>query len=73
MSAEKKAGGTFESVVPHLLFRTSIKFSNGFSYAVATDAQRFLINTPVEANNPAPMTVVLNWTAAVRSEAEARP
>jgi len=33
---------------------------------VETDGQRFLFNTPVEANNPAPMIVVINWTAGLK-------
>ncbi|MFN2597248.1 MAG: protein kinase [Pyrinomonadaceae bacterium] len=66
MSAEVKAGGAFESVVPRQLFQTSLKLSLSYAYAVAPDAQRFLVNAPVEANTPAPMIVVLDWAAGLK-------
>ncbi len=67
MSAEIRASGKFESSVPQQLFRTNIKkTSNGLCYAAAADGQRFLINTFVEGDNPAPLIVVLNWTADLK-------
>jgi len=34
---------------------------------VTKDGQRFLVNvTPKKSNGAAPLTVVLNWTAALR-------
>jgi len=35
-------------------------------YDVARDGQRFLINMPVEEDAPSPITIVLNWTAALK-------
>ena len=35
-------------------------------YAATPDGQRFLILKPVTGAAPAPITVVLNWTAALR-------
>ena len=61
MSAPIKEGAAFESV-PQQLFQTSIKVSQSYPYAVTPDGGRFLINVTVEASNPAPMTIVLNWT-----------
>ena len=66
MSAEIKTTTTLESSVPRELFQTNIKFSIGYPYAVMPDGARFLINTPVDTNNPAPMIVVLNWTAILK-------
>ena len=35
-------------------------------YAVTKDGQRFLVNaTPQKSSGAAPLTVVLNWTAAI--------
>jgi Tol biopolymer transport system component/tRNA A-37 threonylcarbamoyl transferase component Bud32 len=67
MSAEIRASGKFESSVPEQLFRTNIKNQgDGLCYAAAADGQRFLVNTFVEGDNPAPMIVVLNWTADLK-------
>ncbi|MCA1631268.1 MAG: hypothetical protein LC774_13190 [Acidobacteria bacterium] len=66
MSAETKAAGAFENVVPRQLFQTGMKLAATYPYAVTADAQRFLVNVPVEATNPAPMTIVLNWTADLK-------
>jgi len=35
-------------------------------YAVTAEGQRFLINTIVETEQNAPLTVVTNWTAEVK-------
>jgi Tol biopolymer transport system component len=67
MSAEIRASGKFESSVPEQLFQTNIKNrGNGLCYAAAANGQRFLINAFVEGDNPAPMTVVLDWTADLK-------
>jgi hypothetical protein len=66
MSAEIKAGATFESGAPRQLFQTNLKFSYGAPYAPAPDGARFLVNTPVEADTRAPMIVVLNWAADLK-------
>ncbi len=59
-------GGGFQvgSAVPLFEFRSGTV--PGFApYAVATDGQRFLINSLVEEPN-GPLTVVLNWTDQVK-------
>jgi serine/threonine protein kinase/Tol biopolymer transport system component len=70
MAVDIKAGNRLESGVPKALFPMHVNLSiiSGYSlsYAVTADGQRFLINTLVEGNNPAPMTIVLNWTADLR-------
>jgi eukaryotic-like serine/threonine-protein kinase len=63
MAVDIKAGNAIESGIPKALFPLSAKLTNGYSYAAASDGQRFLINRLVEGNNPAPITVALNWTS----------
>ena len=38
----------------------------GFNYDVAADGQRFLVNTVGEQASSAPLTLVVNWKAALR-------
>jgi eukaryotic-like serine/threonine-protein kinase len=55
---------TFEAGVPKRLFEPRVGAISGDSpYDAAADGRRFLINALVEENVPAPVTVVLNWTA----------
>jgi len=64
MAVEVKAtAATFEPGRPRELFQTrAVTASPVFSvYDVSADGQRFLINTALEAEGPAPMTVVVNW------------
>jgi hypothetical protein len=35
-------------------------------YDVTRDGQRFLLNVPLEETAPSPITVVLNWSAALK-------
>ena len=35
-------------------------------FAVASNGQRFLINTLVDNSGGAPLTLVLNWTSALK-------
>ena len=73
MSSKVKQGGpTFEYGDPTELFDSGyVNFSHGsfyHTYAVSPDGQRFLIPRPEGANQdstPAPITVVVNWSAAV--------
>jgi hypothetical protein len=37
-----------------------------YAYDVSPDGQRFLVNMPVEQPESPPITVVVNWTAALR-------
>ena len=64
MAAEIKPGPQFEASVPKPLF--DVRLGNGVaSYDVSADG-RFLIATPVEQSASVPMTVVLNWQAALK-------
>ena len=68
MAVSIKTGDVVAGSVPTVLFPMNAKAGNGYSYAVAADGQRFLINRLVEGNNPAPITVVLNWTSDLKRQ-----
>ena len=69
MAVDIKAGSTFESGIPHLLFDASaLKYLGGNNFAVTPDGQRFLLGLSVEAEQSAPMTVVLNWTEGLKKK-----
>lgn len=42
--------------------------SGRYPYDVSLDGQRFLVNTVVEAAIPSPITLVVNWAAALRTQ-----
>jgi Tol biopolymer transport system component len=57
----------FEAGVPGPLFETLVGAISGDSpYDVAADGRRFLVKVLVEEKAPAPVTVVLNWTADLK-------
>ena len=58
-AAVTSTGDSFSVGVPQVLFDT--RMVGG--YDVTADGQRFLINQRVREDVPAPLTVVLNWTA----------
>ena len=67
MSVEVKLGSKVETGLPHELFRSAISHHGlSYDYAVSPDGQRFLISNAVDVNEVAPMTIVLNWTAALK-------
>jgi hypothetical protein len=61
-------GQTLEVGVPVPLFRTRIVGIDlpRAQYAVAPDGQRFLINVIAEDATSSPITIVQNWTAALK-------
>jgi dipeptidyl aminopeptidase/acylaminoacyl peptidase len=64
MPVEIKGGAKFEAGVPKLLFDTRVL---SVSFDVTADGQRFIVNTPVDqAQFRSPITVVLNWQAALK-------
>jgi eukaryotic-like serine/threonine-protein kinase len=72
MSVEVKTSSTFEAGVPKALFSTRI-YGGGVAstrvvrYSVASEGRRFLIDSYVQVEeNPGPVTVLLNWFAAVK-------
>jgi eukaryotic-like serine/threonine-protein kinase len=62
MAVEIKSGANFEAGAAKLLFDTP-----KFGHDVTADGQRFIVLTPVEqAQFRSPITVVLNWQAALK-------
>jgi hypothetical protein len=61
-------GQTLDVGVPVPLFRTRIVGVDlpRAQYAVAPDGQRFLINVIAEEPTASPITIVSNWTAALK-------
>jgi len=64
MAVEIKPGAQFQAGVPKPLFDVQLGPSSP-NFAVSADG-RFLIATPVEQGAAVPMTVVLNWQAALK-------
>jgi len=67
MAAPVSTGAGFEAGPPVPLFQTHprepISVMDAFSYDVAADGQRFLINTRVDEPQAAPLSVILNWNS----------
>jgi Tol biopolymer transport system component len=62
-------GASFQAGAPRALFETHILMKEdrtGNQYAVASDGQRFLINSTIAATVAAPISVVVNWSAEVK-------
>ncbi|HSE62641.1 MAG TPA: protein kinase [Thermoanaerobaculia bacterium] len=72
MAVAVKEGPTFDADAVTPLFSTRLRqhVSSGdlFTYDVAADGQRFLLNTDVGEVTSSPLTVVLNWTADLKSK-----
>jgi eukaryotic-like serine/threonine-protein kinase len=76
MSVDVQAEGTvLKASTPRVLFKSNVMFGNhnrvggqlDMPYEVSADGQRFLINERlVAANQNTPITVVLNWAAALK-------
>jgi Tol biopolymer transport system component len=74
MAAPVKAGPgaqpVFEVAVPLALFEVRVPATipghNSFVYAVAADGKRFLVNTSPSEAAETPLTVIVNWLAAVK-------
>jgi hypothetical protein len=59
--------GRFEvSGAPRILFDAPIANPLRNAYLATTDRQRFLINARIETKDTLPMTLVLNWPAALK-------
>jgi len=68
MTVAAGAGRSFDAGMPRALFQVNAwSGTNNQVYAVTKDGQRFLVNTTSQKTSGVePLTVVLNWTAAVR-------
>jgi eukaryotic-like serine/threonine-protein kinase len=67
MAVPTDATGEFDAGMPQALFPTGAAtvFLTGQVYAPTKDGKRFLVNTRPGESNVAPLTVVVNWTAAI--------
>jgi Tol biopolymer transport system component len=66
MTVNVRTGQSFDNDTPQVLFETSLPFeAQRQSYSVSPDGQRFLLNTPVEADSSS-FTIVLNWTGLLK-------
>ncbi len=66
MAVDVRAGTSFEFGTPKALFRLPpIPNTNYWYYDVAPDGNRFLVTYPV-VTKQAPLSLVLNWSAALR-------
>jgi hypothetical protein len=61
-------GRALEAGAPHLLFEATFPASTFCPYDVSRDGQRFIIagSPQVTPLPPVPITVVLNWAAALK-------
>jgi dipeptidyl aminopeptidase/acylaminoacyl peptidase len=67
MAAPVRSGDTLEVSAAVSLFDFRAGTDTPFAtYAVTADGQRFLINTVVETEPNAPLTIVVNWAAGVK-------
>ena len=67
MAVAVTAGSGFETGAPKPLFQTQVvRYDAPNRYEVRPDGQRFLVNSPMEEVSQTPITVILNWTAALK-------
>ena len=59
-------GGTPDPGAPKALFQTMFREGAYGSYAVSRDGQRFLMKVPPASGDLTPITVIVNWTGALR-------
>jgi hypothetical protein len=52
--------------VPQVLFPTSARAGANQKFAVTKDGKRFLVSSTPQQSRAMPLTVVLNWTAAIQ-------
>jgi Tol biopolymer transport system component len=71
MAAGVSPGVGFEAASPTPLFRTEAMnqdvVGTESQYAVTSDGRRFLVSSPVEGQRGDPLTVVLDWTAGLKT------
>ena len=67
MAVPIDATGQFDAGVPQALFPTGARaIQHQPVYAVTKDGKRFLVNARPQQSSVAPLTVVVNWTAAIQ-------
>ena len=68
MAVAIQADSTLQAGQPQALFEPRVFGAPVINYTVSADGQRFLVNTPAEGSNSAPVTVVLNWTSEMKKQ-----
>jgi Tol biopolymer transport system component len=66
VSVSIKTGPPFEVGTATPLFASTIQSRAAREYDVTQDGKRFVVTTTSDEQRPAPVTLVLNWTAALR-------
>ncbi|HEV3216991.1 MAG TPA: winged helix-turn-helix domain-containing protein [Vicinamibacterales bacterium] len=68
MAVDVKPGETWQAGRPNALFRPRLSRTEvpRNHYAVAADGQRFVIDSVSDGDNQEPMTVLVNWPAALK-------
>jgi Tol biopolymer transport system component len=59
-------GDVFNAGAPRVLFPVKLKAIPGNAFDPTPDGKRFIINTPAEQAEVIPLTLVQNWTAALK-------
>jgi dipeptidyl aminopeptidase/acylaminoacyl peptidase len=67
-SVEVRPGEAFEAGAPRPLFATQIARLPWPFYDVTADGQRFLVNELVRSEEPEPITLVVDWPAALKEK-----
>ncbi len=65
MAVEVRAGSSFETEEPQVLFTVRAKSDPTRQYAASRDGQRFLVNVPSSGQHSPPITLVQAWSAAL--------
>ena len=65
VAVDVKLSPTFEHGFPRPLFSTAMSIAFTHPYDVTADGERFLVNAIAEETTAIPITVVVNWTAAL--------
>ncbi|MGH9389829.1 MAG: TolB family protein, partial [Vicinamibacteria bacterium] len=65
IAVDAKVGATFSRGTVHPLFVAPVTRGPALGFAVSPDGTRFLVNALADQGPGAPITVVVNWTAAL--------
>ena len=68
MAVPVTAGASFEKGTPRELFRVGVRRTNIPQYDAFPDGKTFVLNAVVTEKASTPLTLVQNWTAAVRTK-----
>ncbi len=70
MAAKVSTAHGYQAGVPVSLFESGIATQSGRSrmYAVTKDGHRFLTAVPRQRSDPTPLTVMVNWTEALKAQ-----